>query len=137
MAVTGKRKSPVKVARFEELPRPEASPGSTASFHPDLVEKMRVMAASGLNPASALDLLGRLIAEIPSASKDNMDRIKTMDKLINTARSMMETKLKNEEAAAITQRLDELELLVRRMASEQSSLASPSVEVWNKRQQDE
>ena len=104
-------------------------------FDPDLVELMRNIAVSGLNPSSALDLLARLIAEVPAASKETVDRIKTMDKLINTARSMMETKLKNEEAAAITQRLDDLELLVRRVATEPSGLAASSVELWNKPQQ--
>lgn len=136
MAETRKRKSSKKIALCDTPASLEGSPERGAAFDPELVEKMRIMATSGLNPSSALDLLARLIAEVPSASKETMDRIKTMDKLINTARSMMETKLKNEEAAAITLRLDELELLVRRMVSDHSDLTGPSVEVWNERQQD-
>jgi len=79
------------------------------SFASAFSEQIRAIIGSGLTPSSALDLVMRLIAEVPTASKEAMDHIKMLDKLINTARSMIETKLKSEEAIAITLRLDELE----------------------------
>lgn len=78
-------------------------------FDPSLARQMREIESAGLNPSSALDLVMRLIAEVPAASKESMDQIKMLDKLINTARAMMETKLKTEEAAIISARIDELE----------------------------
>jgi hypothetical protein len=97
---------------------------------------MRSIAGTVLNPSSALDLLGRLIAEVPSASKETLDRIKTMDRLINTARSMMDTKLKNEEAAAIVQRLNEMEREMDRIAAETAG-PGRSIEIWNKHEVNE
>jgi hypothetical protein len=91
----------------------EASPQSptkpVSDFAPSLARQMREIVTAGLNPSSALDLLMRLIAEVPAASKESMDQIKMLDKLINTARAMMETKLKTEEAASIASRIDEME----------------------------
>lgn len=126
------KRSDVSVPVIPSDERLEAS----SPFDAGLLENMRGIAGSGLNPSSALDLLGQLIAEVPAASKETLDRIKTMDKLINTARSMMETKLKNEEAAAITQRLNEMELEMDRIAA-QSAGAGRSVEIWNKREVDD
>lgn len=80
-----------------------------SEFDPSLARQMREIGSAGLNPSSALDLVMRLIAEVPAASKESMDQIKMLDKLINTARAMMETKLKTEEAAIISARIDELE----------------------------
>jgi len=81
-------------------------------FDPSFLLQIRGLAAAGLTPSSALALITQLIAETPEASKETMDRIKMVDKLLNTARAMMETRLKNEEAAAIAARLDEMELLI-------------------------
>ena len=82
---------------------------SVGQCEPSLATQMRHIIAAGLTPSSALDLLMRLIAEVPAASKESMEHIKMLDKLINTARAMMETKLKTEEAAAIAARIDDLE----------------------------
>jgi hypothetical protein len=131
------RRRPTKKADdAERVIPPDEALAPPSPFDAGLLENMRAIAGSGLNPSSALDLLGRLIAEVPSASKETLDRIKTMDKLINTARSMMDTKLKNEEAAAITQRLNEMELEMGRIATE-STGPNRSVEIWNKREVDE
>jgi hypothetical protein len=87
----------------------EIAANSLSTCDPSLTEQMRDIITAGLTPSSALDLLMRLIAEVPVASKESMEHIKMLDKLINTARAMMETKLKTEEAAAIAARIDELE----------------------------
>ncbi|MEJ2717921.1 MAG: hypothetical protein P8182_12395 [Deltaproteobacteria bacterium] len=131
-----RRRLTKKAAGSEPVAPPEEPLDPASPFDAGLLENMRKIAGSGLNPSSALDLLGRLIAEIPSASKETLDRIKTMDKLINTARSMMDTKLKNEEAAAITQRLNEIELEMDRIAA-RSAGPGPSDEIWDKREVDE
>jgi hypothetical protein len=78
-------------------------------FDPAFVRHMREIVTAGLSPSSALDLVMRLIAEVPTVSKESMDQIKVLDKLINTARAMMETRLKTEEATTIAARIDELE----------------------------
>jgi hypothetical protein len=51
-----------------------------------------------------------------------MDKIKLMDKLINSARHMIETKLKTDDLPAIMKRLDEMEAQIDRQES--SSLHS-------------
>lgn len=83
----------------------------------------------GLSPAAALELLGHLIVATVSASKETMERIKTMDKLINTARAVLDTKLKTEEAAAITARLDELEARLDALSRDQGREEAQE-EVW-------
>lgn len=44
-----------------------------------------------------------------------MDRIKMIDSLIKTSRSMMETKLKIDDVAALMSRIDDLEAHVERI----------------------
>ena len=114
----------------------EDLPGAEDAFDPALISEMQALANSGLNPASILNLLGRLIAEVPSASKENMDRIKIMDKLLNTARSIMETTLKHDKAVAIMKRLDELEEQMERVAAEQTRVSSKPQEIWKNRESD-
>ena len=101
-------------ASIEEATKPPTN-GDT-QFDPSFLLQIRALAAAGLTPSSALALITQLIAETPEASKETMDRIKMVDKLLNTARAMMETRLKNEEAAAIAARLDEMELFIERLA---------------------
>jgi len=109
---------------------PEAEPG----FDPTLLNKMQELVAAGLNPSSALELIKVLIEEVPSASKEGMERLKMLDKLLNTARAMMETRLKTQEAAEIAGRLDEMELRIETLAS-RGPVASPAPsEVWNVRE---
>lgn len=100
-------------------------------FDPGLPAALGDVACSGLTPSSALDLLTRLIAEVPSASKERMEQIKMMDKLLNTARAMMETRLKNEEAVAIAGKLEEMEVLLERLAAEKALENRRPMEVWN------
>jgi hypothetical protein len=89
---------------------PSSAPSAPASgFDPGFILRMQEIAAAGLNPSSALELIIRLIAEVPAASKESMEQIKMLDKLLNTARAMMETRLKNEEAAELSSRLEKLE----------------------------
>ncbi len=94
----------------------KTAPDVEPEFDPSYLARIRDLATSGLNPSSALALITQLIAETPEASKEAMDRIKMVDKLLNTARAMMETRLKNEEAAAIAARLDEMETLMGKLA---------------------
>ncbi len=92
---------------------------------------MRSIVGSGLTPSSALDLLARLIAEVPASSKEGIEQIKMMDKLLNTARAMMETRLKNEEAAEFAGRIDEMETRLQRLAAEKLLENKRPAEVWN------
>lgn len=105
----------------------------TASFDPAFLERIRDIARSNLTPSSALDLLARLIAEVPAASKQTLEEIKMLDKLLNTARAMMETRLKNEEAAAIAARLSEMESWIKRLATQRIADQRRPREIWNDR----
>jgi len=79
------------------------------SFDPSFLAELRQGLASGLTPSSAVDLIAKLMAEAPAASKEELERIKVLDKLLNTARAIMESRLKIDEAASVAVRLDELE----------------------------
>ena len=105
-------------------------------FDPAFLAQIRDLATSGLNPSSALILITQLIAETPEASKETMDRIKMVDKLLNTARAMMETRLKNEEAAAIAARLDEMELLMGKLAIQKAGEPNQCREIRDDRGDD-
>jgi hypothetical protein len=109
----------------------QTSESHPTSFDPGLFAAMKEVAGSGLTPSSALDLLTRLIAEVPTTSKEGLDQIKMMDKLLNTARAMMETRLKNEDTAEIATRLDEMENRLERLAAEKALENRRPVEVWN------
>ena len=116
--------------------RPEAeltTPVAESGFDPDSVRRMRDLIALGLTPSSALDLLTHLIGEIPTATKENMDRLKMLDKFLNTARAMIETRLKTEEAAAIAARLDEMESRLAALAADRMASGDRAVEVWDGR----
>jgi hypothetical protein len=123
-----------RAPRLAAVPEPETIPESTPSaseFDPSFAHRMREILATGLTPASALELLTKLIAEVPSLSKGSIDQIKVLDKLINTARAMMETKLKSDEAAAIAARLDDLEERIDEQMLRESGSSEPLREVWN------
>jgi len=102
-------------------------------FDESLCARMQEMVSLGLTPSSALDLITRLMGEIPAASKDAMDKLKMLDKLLNTARAMMETRLKTEEAAEMARRLDEMERRVEDLSSRGLSDAGTPSEVWHGR----
>lgn len=75
----------------------------------DTDRKLNELADSGVATAAALDLLGSLLHESSTASKTKIEQIKLMDKLLNTCRAFIETRIKTEEILAITGKLDELE----------------------------
>jgi hypothetical protein len=107
------------------------------AFDPSFLLQIRGLAAAGLTPSSALALITQLIAETPEASKETMDRIKMVDKLLNTARAMMETRLKNEEAAAIAARLDEMEILMERLVMQKAAEPNTVGETWDDRENED
>jgi len=106
-------------ASLEEAIEPAVD--TETQFDASFLLQIRELAAAGLTPSSALALITQLIGEAPEASKETMDRIKMVDKLLNTARAMMETRLKNEEAAAIAARLDEMEAIIEKIAIQKAS----------------
>jgi hypothetical protein len=118
---------------------PRAVPGSSPAAPctdsqaapPDPLDTAGDAASLVLTPGSALELLTRLIAEIPTASKETLDRLKLLDKLLNTARAMMETRLKTEEVSDVAARIDELELRIERMAMHGDSDSCRPREVWH------
>jgi hypothetical protein len=129
-----RQREKASVTSLDLLDRPTAE--TETSFAPSFLSQIRELATAGLNPSSALALITQLIAETPEASKETMDRIKMVDKLLNTARAMMETRLKNEEAAAITQRLDEMELLIDKLAMQKAAQPGTKEEIWDDRRPD-
>lgn len=107
-----------------------------SGFDPDALRRMRDMIALGLTPSSALDLVTHLIGAIPTASKDDMDRLKMLDKFLNTARAMMETRLKTEEAAALASRLEEMERRLSALVADKIAAGARAEEVWDDRDSD-
>jgi len=131
MAEQRKAKSNTALASCCDGDLPANLPDSLDFYDSGLMCRMREIAASGLSPSSALDLIIQLIAEVPAASKEAMDRIKMLDKLLNTARGMMETKLKNEDAAQLAARLDRLELRLEELLMQRSEPDCEVLEVWH------
>jgi hypothetical protein len=119
-------------ASVTSLERPD-TPATEAetTFDPSFLSQIRELAASGMTSSSALELITQLIAETPVASKEAMDRIKMMDKLLNTARFMMETNLKNEEAASIAARLDEMERVIEKLGIQKAAKPGTVEEIWD------
>jgi hypothetical protein len=124
-AKKGRRKT--KSDRLEDSTDREPAPLS-----PEFLDKIRGIARSGLDPAAALDLVGILMAEAPPAAKDRMELIKIMDTLIKTSRSMMETKLKYDDAAAIMRRLDRIESQIEDLSAPGGDSAGPTREIWRR-----
>ena len=79
------------------------------AFSAKLQSELRRLSSSGLNPSSALRLLTHLVIESASADKNRIEKLKMMDKLLNTGRALMETGIKHEETALILGRLEQLE----------------------------
>lgn len=102
-------------------------------FDPELAERIRGFSLGDLTPSTALELIARLIGAVPTSQKEGLEQIKLMDKLLNTARAMMETRLKNDEAAAIAARLDEMESWIKRLAEEKKGDTKKPREIWNGR----
>lgn len=79
------------------------------AFSGQLESELERLGASGLFPSSALRLLTFLIMESASADKAKIEKLKMMDKLLNTGRALMETSIKHEETTIILDRLEQLE----------------------------
>lgn len=94
---------------IEACPPVTEEPSPPVSFGQDLAEGIRELSEKGLTASSALELLSLLIPAVLSSSREDIDRLKMLDKMLNTARAMVETKLKTEESRMIAVRLDELE----------------------------
>ena len=106
----------MKAAGKRTIPRLSVNPQAEVPEAPDaqrldetLIKQIKTLALGGLSPQTALNILAELLAAAPRADKEDLDRLKTMDKLLNTARAMMETKVKLEEVQEISLRLDEIE----------------------------
>ncbi|MEI8183361.1 MAG: hypothetical protein WCG29_11735 [Desulfomonile sp.] len=107
-----------------------AARAPTGAEH-DLFKRINELTRHGLSPSSALELLGLLIPWVLSASKEDTDRLKMIDKFLNTARGLMETRVKTDEAQLIAARLDELEKRMESIMSAQSRHQSTPIEVWH------
>jgi hypothetical protein len=120
MTETKKRK-PVKAKEIARIGPVEPIAEPETLLGPSLLARLREEVASGLTPSGAVDLVTQIMAEVPAASKEGLDQIKMLDKLLNTARALMESRFKTEEAATISNRLDELEAQIERLAEDRAS----------------
>jgi hypothetical protein len=120
MTETKKQKS-VNVIEIAPEPNSEAITKPGTSLGSSLSARLNEELASGLTPSGAVNLVAQIMAEVPAASKEELDQIKMLDKLLNTARALMESRFKTEEAAAISDRLDELEAQIERLAEDRAS----------------
>ena len=87
-------------------------------YSDDLERTLAALGAGGLTADAALRVVAMLIAEAPDASRQKIDQLKIMDKLINTSRGLMETRMKTGEAEALAQKLESLENELEGLASE-------------------
>lgn len=100
---------PRKVTKTELVDVEQTGSASADTISEKLQSELRRLASSGLNPSSALRLLTHLVIESASADKNRIEKLKMMDKLLNTGRALMETGIKHEETALILGRLEQLE----------------------------
>lgn len=89
-------------------------------FDPEIEEYAVRAAESGLDVNSALYLIGKLNAHVPAASKESLEKIRLMDKLLNSGRYMIETKLKNDELQRLRRRIDSLETALQEALNRQT-----------------
>ncbi len=78
----------------------------------DLGESLKAIVPSASTPltaSKAIELIAHFMAVVPHSSREDMDRLKLLDKFLNTARALMETRLKTEDAQDLSQRLDAIE----------------------------
>jgi hypothetical protein len=120
------------IAGPKDCPDKDSPERTGVVVSPEFLDKVRQIAESGVNPASALDLIGTLMAEVPPAAKDQMELIKVMDTLIKTSRSMMETKLKYDDAAAIMRRLEWLEAQIEDLLASDANHRPRGQEIWKR-----
>ncbi len=103
-------KSPRRTAAFPivELP-PEEFTELGAAFSAATEEKIAALETGELTAGAGLSALTSLLGEAIHAEKTKIERIKVMDKLLNTGKALLEAKIKCEEAAVLTERLERLE----------------------------
>jgi hypothetical protein len=82
-----------------------------------LTGRLKIASQKGFDPDRAMWIIVSLLAEAAEADKEKLDRIKCMDKLINSGRHIFELKIKTEEAAAVHRRLEDLELRVEQVVA--------------------
>lgn len=79
------------------------------AYNGDLIQSLTGLSTHGLTADAALRVTALLIAEAPDASRQKIDQLKIMDKLLNTSRALMETRLKTGDAESLSKKLAELE----------------------------
>jgi hypothetical protein len=125
-------KSLVKDGNSEHLSVDEAFAESGVSSWEELSTDSISELIETTGPRQALKLLVALINEVPAADKEKIDRIKLMDKLISTTRSMMETHQKHEEAVVMNRRITEIETRVRELERDCGNGAQFLQETWDR-----
>ncbi|MGC8908877.1 MAG: hypothetical protein ACP5M0_15760 [Desulfomonilaceae bacterium] len=75
----------------------------------DRLRRIMEDASLPLTASRAIHLIAQFMAVVPHSSKEDMDRLKMLDKFLNTARALMETQLKTEDAQCLHERLDAIE----------------------------
>ncbi len=90
-------------------------------YSDELERTLAGLCAGGLTADAALRVVAMLIAEAPDASRQKIDQLKIMDKLINTSRGLMETRMKTGEAEALAQKLESLESELEGLATEKKA----------------
>lgn len=85
-----------------------------------LIESLNSLSSSShaLTADAALRVTALLIAEAPDASRQKIDQLKIMDKLLNTSRALMETRLKTGDAESLSKKLVELERELAELANQ-------------------
>ena len=73
----------------------DLAPAGQGAFSEQMWAGLSLLKDSGLSPATALNLLKTLIVESAYADKTEIEKLKLMDKLLNTARALMETSIKH------------------------------------------
>ena len=101
---------PFNTLSLGQVERRNLSDENMSDVYSDELERILAgLCAGGLTADGALRVVAMLIAEAPDASRQKIDQLKIMDKLINTSRGLMETRMKTGEAEALAQKLETLE----------------------------
>ncbi len=78
-------------------------------FNDELILALEALSSNGLTADGAIRVVTFLMAEAPTASRQKIDQLKIMDKLLNTSRALMETRLKTGDAESLSEKLSQLE----------------------------
>ena len=101
---------PFNALSLGQVERHNLSDENMSDVYSDELERtLAGLCAGGLTADAALRVVAMLIAEAPDASRQKIDQLKIMDKLINTSRGLMETRMKTGAAEALAQKLETLE----------------------------